>query len=85
MRGKVEILHQAFTVGLYGVLGVHMVNYLYSAIAKLKLDGSVGSWILHNPTQALITNGNQLGAAPLGVFPHIQTRSINSWGQRLSA
>jgi hypothetical protein len=60
-----------FTVGLYGALGIHLANYFYSAVAKMRLDGPIGSWIVHNPTHALLSNAHELGAAPLGASPFL--------------
>jgi hypothetical protein len=62
---------RALTLGVYGALGIHLANYFYSSVAKMRLEGPVGSWIVHNPTHALLANAKQLGVAPLDALPNI--------------
>ena len=56
-------------LGFYAALGIHFANYFHSALAKLGLDGPIGSWIVANPTYALLANAQSLGVSPIGAYP----------------
>jgi len=60
---------RTYQLGLYGALGVHLANYFWSAIQKIRLEGPIGAWITQNPTQALVASAKQLGTAPLEATP----------------
>jgi hypothetical protein len=54
-------------------IGAHFGNYFLSGLAKVTLDGGPLSWILENPTSAIMLGGYELGAAPLSFSPWLFT------------
>ena len=52
------------------LVGGHLGNYFYSAVAKLQAGGPAPwTWWLHNPTQTAIVIGLDRGDNPLATFP----------------
>ncbi|HEY7841898.1 MAG TPA: hypothetical protein VIC61_10045, partial [Gammaproteobacteria bacterium] len=49
------------------VVAVHFANYFYSGLWKVLLEPSPWTWLLENPTDALVLNAWQTGFLPLAV------------------
>ena len=60
-------------------IGAHFGNYFLSGLAKVTLDGGPLSWILENPTSAIMLGGYELGAAPLSFSPWLFTTAYEGF------
>lgn len=56
---------------LVAAIGIHFSNYFYSGVAKLLLNGGPLSWVMDNPTYALMLNAWEAGLLPIGHFENL--------------
>jgi hypothetical protein len=58
-------------------VAVHMANYFYSAHEKIIIGDHPLSWILHNKTQALISNAAMYGQLPISFSSDLTSLAYN--------
>ncbi|PIR38903.1 MAG: hypothetical protein COV35_05330 [Alphaproteobacteria bacterium CG11_big_fil_rev_8_21_14_0_20_39_49] len=65
---QINIAYQSIA---YVSIGVHIANYFWSGIAKMRLDGSPFEWLLENDISQLYIVAVYKGVAPLGTPPQL--------------
>jgi len=66
-------------------IGFHIANYVWSGIAKLRLQGAPFEWLYANDVSRLLTVAMEKGVAPLAVYPPLAQFVHDSFSSGLLA